>query len=161
MNLCQAVYFIFAGISIIIIPGTFGHQFQQQQTSLLSNSYTDPQGRFTLNSFINKWWGSEGSGEGQFVRPSQIAVDSSGNVYVADGGNDRIQKFDSSGNFLATWGSYGEGNGQLSYPESIAVDSSGNVYVADGGNDRVQTFSANASSNTNNSAVDNNSQGQQ
>jgi tripartite motif-containing protein 71 len=43
-------------------------------------------------SFITKW-GSQGEGDGQFDRPSGVAVDSSGNVYVADARNHRIQKF--------------------------------------------------------------------
>lgn len=38
-------------------------------------------------------WGSYGSGDGQFISPQGIAVDSLGNVYVADTGNHRIQKF--------------------------------------------------------------------
>jgi DNA-binding beta-propeller fold protein YncE len=43
-------------------------------------------------NFITKW-GSEGDGEGQFDIPEGIAIDSSGNVYVADTHNSRIQKF--------------------------------------------------------------------
>jgi len=39
--------------------------------------------------------------------PHDIAVDSSGNVYVAEQGNFRIQKFDSQGNFITSWGSAG------------------------------------------------------
>ena len=54
--------------------------------------------------FINSW-GSEGSGEGQFISPRSIFVDSSGNVYVVDTLNHRIQKFDSNGTFMKTWGS--------------------------------------------------------
>ena len=46
-------------------------------------------------TFITEW-GSEGSAEGQFNKPSDIAIDSSGNVYVADWGNARIQVFASS-----------------------------------------------------------------
>jgi hypothetical protein len=42
-----------------------------------------------------------------------VATDGSGNVYLADTFNDRIQKFDASGTFLATWGSSGSGNGQF------------------------------------------------
>ena len=51
-----------------------------------------------------------------------IAVDSSGNVYVADSDNNRIQKFDSNGNFITKWGSNGSGDGQFNGPIGIAVD---------------------------------------
>jgi DNA-binding beta-propeller fold protein YncE len=43
-------------------------------------------------TFVSKW-GSQGTGDGQFYAPCGIAVDSSGNVYVLDSGNSRIQKF--------------------------------------------------------------------
>ena len=90
-------------------------------------------------TFLTKW-GSFGIGDGQFSQPEGIAVDSSGNVYVADYNNDRVQKFNSNGNFITKWGSSGISDGQLSYLQHIAVDSSGNVYVADGGNNRIQVF---------------------
>ena len=69
-------------------------------------------------------------------------MDSSGNVYVSDSENDRMQKFDSSGNFLLKWGSQGTGDGQFQSPKGVAVDSSGNVYVADTNNSRIQKFSS-------------------
>ena len=67
-------------------------------------------------------------------------MDSSGNVYVVDCRNQRIQKFDSSGNFVAKWGSKGSGDGEFRVPYGIALDSRGNVYVADAGNRRIQKF---------------------
>jgi DNA-binding beta-propeller fold protein YncE len=87
-------------------------------------------------------WGSWGSGNGQFDWPSGVAVDSSGNVYVADTGNNRIQKFTSAGAFITQWGSYGSGNGQFDWPAGVAVDSTGNVYVADTLNIRIQKFTS-------------------
>ena len=75
-----------------------------------------------------------------FDNPRGVAVDSSGNVYVADIGNDHIQKLDSDGAFLATLGSHGTGDGEFNNPFGVAVDSSGNVYVADTGSDRIQKF---------------------
>lgn len=48
-------------------------------------------------------WGKKGNGEGEFDTPHAIDVDSHGNVYVADRENNRIQKFDSNGNFLKQW----------------------------------------------------------
>jgi hypothetical protein len=67
-------------------------------------------------------------------------MDSSGNVYVADSGNDRIQKFNSEGNCITSWGSCGTGEGEFNDPNGIAVDSSGNVFVADTYNHRIQKF---------------------
>jgi DNA-binding beta-propeller fold protein YncE len=62
-------------------------------------------------------------------------------MYVSDTNNDRIQKFDSNGNFITTWGRYGTGNGQFFNPNGITVDtSSGYVYVADTLNHRIQVF---------------------
>lgn len=91
-------------------------------------------------------WGSYGSSDGQFQNPIGVAVDSAGNVYVADAGNYRVQKFDSDGKFIAKFGSYGKGDGQFSNLNGVAVDSSGYVYVADGGaNHRIQKFSLSTS----------------
>jgi tripartite motif-containing protein 71 len=87
-------------------------------------------------------WGSEGSGDGQFIDPSGVDVDSTGNVYVADNWN-RIQKFDSNGKFLLKWGSEGSGDGQFSSLRTLAVDSANNVYAADSWNHRIQKFDSN------------------
>ncbi|MGH9909754.1 MAG: Ig-like domain-containing protein, partial [Nitrososphaerales archaeon] len=84
-----------------------------------------------------------GLGDGQFNSPSGVIVDSSGNVYVSDTLNHRIQKFDSSGNFITKWGSFGSGDGQFNQPEGTTVDSSDNVYVADQNNNRIQKFDSN------------------
>ncbi|HYA84904.1 MAG TPA: hypothetical protein VEH06_15875 [Candidatus Bathyarchaeia archaeon] len=53
---------------------------------------------------------SSTSGKGQFKGPVAVAVDHMGNVYVADYGNNRIQKFNSNGTFITTWGELGSGN---------------------------------------------------
>jgi DNA-binding beta-propeller fold protein YncE len=88
--------------------------------------------------FINKW-------NNQFNRPSDISIDPTGQfVYVADTGNNRIQKFDSNGyvqnaTALSTVGSFGSGLPQFNFPLGIAVDPTGrSVYVADTGNNRIQ-----------------------
>ena len=94
------------------------------------------------NEYVfTKKLGSNYAEDGQFYSPGGISVDSSGNVYVADTYNNRIQKFDSNGTFITKWGSEGSENGQFDRPEGIAVDSSGKVYVADYGNSRIQKFS--------------------
>ena len=87
-----------------------------------------------------------GSGRGgagdQFNRPSDVAWDADGNIFVADGhaANARVAKFDKNGRFLASWGSRGSDPGQFNTPHSIATDAAGNVYVADQGNKRIQVF---------------------
>ena len=94
--------------------------------------------QITLYEYLK--WGDYGSGDGQFIQPDYVAVDSSGNVYVTDQGSDRVQKFDSSGNFILKWGVGGTGDGQFQNPHGVAVDSSGNVYVVDSTNCRIQKF---------------------
>ncbi len=84
--------------------------------------------------------------------PQAVAVDSSGNVYIADMGNNRIRRVDAStGNIAAfagtgTSGNTGDGaaaaSATLNSPRGVAVDSSGNVYIADTGNDRIRRVDA-------------------
>jgi DNA-binding beta-propeller fold protein YncE len=85
--------------------------------------------------------GAGGDGD-QFSRPSDVAWDAAGNIFVADGlgSNSRIAKFDKNGRFVLSWGSRGTEPGQLDAPHSIAIDNTGNVYVADRGNKRIQVF---------------------
>jgi DNA-binding beta-propeller fold protein YncE len=76
-----------------------------------------------------------------FNRPTDVAWDAAGNIYVADGfGNSRIAKFDKNGKFIKSWGSTGLATGQFRTAHGIAVDAEGNVYVADSGNRRIQVF---------------------
>jgi len=87
--------------------------------------------------------GSAGSGNGQFSDPEGIAVDSSGNIYVADSGNNRVEVFDKNGVYQSQFGTRGSGNGQFQYPSSIAFGAGGKIYVTDVGNNRVQEFDSN------------------
>jgi hypothetical protein len=76
-----------------------------------------------------------------FNRPTDIAWDAQGNMFVSDAyTNARIVKLDKTGRFLKTWGSKGSDPGQFDMPNSVAVDARGNVYVADHGNKRIQVF---------------------
>jgi hypothetical protein len=90
-------------------------------------------------TFISAW-GTLGSGTGQFDHPAGVAVEASGNVFVADTSNNRIKKFDNAGGFLTAWGSSGTGNGQFDRPVRVAVDTNGNVFVSDSANNRIQKF---------------------
>jgi len=100
---------------------------------------------FASFGYISQF-GSYGSGNGQFGFPWAVAVDpSSGDIYVTDRYQSRVQKFDSTGAYLGQFGSAGSGNGQFGYPlvGGVAVDpSNGDVYVADAYNSRVEKFNS-------------------
>jgi len=100
--------------------------------------------------------GGEGGGRGNavpgagtqsegFNRPTDIAFDREGNVYIADGmgNNNRIAKFNKDGNWVAGWGQTGSGPGQFNKIMGIVTDSAGNLYVADSGNKRIQVMDGN------------------
>ena len=85
--------------------------------------------------------GIAGSGNGQFKSPSAIAVDSKGDLWVADTDNDRVQELNSKDEYATQFGKEGTAEGQFMEPKGIAVTSSGTVFVSDSANNRVQTFS--------------------
>ena len=88
--------------------------------------------------------GPPGSGTpgSTFQRPTDVAWDKAGNIYVADGlgNNNRVAKYDKEGRFIRQWGYTGSENGQFKGVKSLAIDAAGNVYVADVGNNRIQVF---------------------
>jgi hypothetical protein len=110
--------------------------------------------------------GSNGDLGGEINFPSGVAIDTAGNVYVADQGNNRIQKFTSSGTFERTWGKTvnmttsanlctaaslntcqaGSNTtalgGEFNSPTDVATDAGNNVYVADQSNNRIQRFNS-------------------
>jgi DNA-binding beta-propeller fold protein YncE len=93
--------------------------------------------------------GGLGTGNGQFNSPYDVSVDASGNLYVADFNNQRLQRFNADTlGFIDTWGSVGSGPGQFEFPRALgsAVDGSG-VFVADTANHRVEGFTVNGSLN--------------
>ncbi|MEO7145179.1 MAG: peptidyl-alpha-hydroxyglycine alpha-amidating lyase family protein [Bryobacteraceae bacterium] len=76
-----------------------------------------------------------------FDRPTDVAWDAAGNIFVSDGyGNSRVVKYDKNGRFIAEAGSKGSGKGQLNLPHTIAADAQGNVYVGDRSNKRIEVF---------------------
>lgn len=89
-------------------------------------------------------WGEYGSADGgtipQLAAPQGMAIDTSGNIYVADTGHNRIQRFDQNGGSKIMWGSQGTQVGAFDQPRNVAVDSQSRVYVSEVGNKRIQVF---------------------
>jgi len=116
----------------------------------------------TVASFCKDGLPSSGLG-GELGAATDLATDALGNVYVVDAEQHRIEKFDSSGNWLRAWGKdvvVGGGigfeictvaascrsgrtgglGGEMDEPGGVATDTAGNVYVADSANHRIQKF---------------------
>ena len=87
--------------------------------------------------------GISGSGEGQFSKPAGIAINqATGDVYVVDKGNNRIEEFEAGGKFVRKFGTLGSEKGQLNNPLSIAITPTGSeVWVGDALNNRIDEFS--------------------
>jgi hypothetical protein len=110
--------------------------------------------------------GTAGGVGGEFNFPIGVATDPAGAVYVTEGSNNRVQKFDSSGNWQLAWGrnvdsvaadtgfeictdaadcqagTAGGLGGELNFPAAVATDAAGGVYVSDFGSHRIQKFDA-------------------
>lgn len=83
-------------------------------------------------------------GWGTFNRPTDVAWDIQGNVFIADGyNNSRVVKTDRNGRWVKTWGDRGTEPGQFNILHSMASDAQGNIYVGDRTNRRIQVFDSN------------------
>jgi DNA-binding beta-propeller fold protein YncE len=122
-------------------------QTQREKSNIIltdaTTSNSPPLSNFktaTKYEFVKKW-GSKGTREGQFTVPYSVDVDSKGDVWVADRGNHRIQKFNKDGNFIFKFGTFGSKEGQFNNPRQVAVDINIKFfYVVDSKNNRIQKF---------------------
>ncbi len=78
---------------------------------------------------------------GDFAKPTGVAVDQDGNLYVTDMLNARIEIFDADGGFIRAFGKRGDGPGYFAMPKGVAVDCDGHIWVTDSMQSRVQLFS--------------------
>lgn len=81
-------------------------------------------------------WGGWGFATGQFENPQGIAVDRDDNIYVADWGNNRVQRLSPSGQSTVMIGGPTDGPVQMR-PQSVAVDTAGNLYLLDASNHQI------------------------
>lgn len=130
---------------------------QFQFGSAAGGLVADASGRFWAtdpgNSRLQKWetpnyipdytpalGSSAFSATGSVKRPGGIALSPQGTLWVADSGNNRLQRFTASGTSSGVVGSLGSAAGQLNRPVAVAIDKVGNAWVADAGNNRIQKF---------------------
>jgi tripartite motif-containing protein 71 len=85
-------------------------------------------------------FGGRGRGLGKLAAPGQITLDTGGNLWVADRGNNRVQQFGPAGERLLAIGGRGVGLGQFVHPTGVSVDCRGTLTVTDSDNNRVQQF---------------------
>lgn len=117
--------------SNVYVVDTFNKRIQQYTSTVPPTTYAHAA---TL--------AGAGSGDGQLISPLGAAVDPLGNLYVADNGNERIQKFDPNGGFITKWGVQGSGPGEMNWPSDVSVAPDGSVYVTDTTNHRVQRWTS-------------------
>ena len=88
--------------------------------------------------------GEEGSDHDHLSSPSDVAIASNGDIFVADGhnntGNNRVMKYNSRGEFLMSWGKTGYAPGEFRALHALDIDPSGRVFVGDRSNSRIQIF---------------------
>jgi sugar lactone lactonase YvrE len=118
----------------VYVADTWNHRVQ----------YFDPSGKF-----LGKWGrlgdakGRTDADQGVFWGPRSIAISPSGELYVTDTGNKRIQVFGLDGSFKRMFGGEGNAPGQFKEEVGVALDAQGNVWVADTWNARIQKLSPN------------------
>ncbi len=78
---------------------------------------------------------------GNFSNPTDLAIDNkTGDIYVVDSGNNRVQRFSPEGNYLSEFGQFGQEPGSFNAPWGISIDNDGYVYISDSKNSRIQKF---------------------
>ena len=86
-------------------------------------------------------FGKEGSSVGMFKYPWGVAVNDREEIAVTIQEDNRVQVFDSDGNYLRSFGQKGNKAGEFDHPRGIAYHINGNIYVGDSSNHRIQIFS--------------------
>ena len=117
----------------------------------VAHSFDDKYWIFSTDGKFLEAWGTSGKGPGQFKLTTNdpnpdangaIAFAPDGSFYVADNGNNRVEKFDKDRHFVTAWGTFGTGDGQFADAKGIATDGK-TVYVADDARGDIQAFDTN------------------
>ncbi len=102
--------------------------------------------RFYPDGLLEREWGSDGNGSGEFGLAAGIMVDNNRTLYVTDAQLNRVEKFDRYGNSIGTWAREGNETGELEYPLGISIDEASRVFISDSWNKRIQVFETNGTS---------------
>ncbi len=111
------------------LPGSSCYHIAIDSTDRLFVTCEDHVRVYTTAGVHQFDFGSSGTGNSQFRQPRGIGFDSSGNIYVADMVNHRIQKFDPDGNYITQWGTRGIDPGEFVAPAVIYIDDADVIYV--------------------------------
>jgi len=84
--------------------------------------------------------GAAGTGPGELQRPSHVAVDAKGHIFINDAFNFRVQQFDPFGKFIRSYGFHGDNLGAFARPKGLDIDREGHLFVADAAFENVQIF---------------------
>ncbi len=131
-----------------VFDNAHGIHIEADEYIYLADSGDHTVRKFTLDGELLMTLGTEdrpGGDGAPFNKPTDVAVSSSGEIYVSDGyGNFRAHKYSQDGQLLLSWGEEGDGIGQFALPHGIFVDKNDRVYVADRENHRIQIFTPQA-----------------
>jgi sugar lactone lactonase YvrE len=119
------------GADDVLYVANWGHEF-------------GPCARITKCKLTTQEWiqdiGSAGSGDGEFLWPGGLVVDSKENLYVTDQTDCKVVAFTKDGDFIGKWGVKGSEPGQFYSPSGIALDKDENLVIVDTRNNRVQRY---------------------
>jgi DNA-binding beta-propeller fold protein YncE len=107
---------VFRNSATYKIPGFFPTTLEREDSPAVAR---EDSSKLPITAFE----GGRGSGRGQFDNPHGLTVDSAGNIFVADSGNGRIEKFSPKGTFVTSIAT--------TDPNGLAIDRAGNIYVAE------------------------------
>ncbi|WP_175634857.1 NHL repeat-containing protein [Pedobacter ghigonis] len=94
---------------------------------------------FNPNKQLIREWGTYGSGDTNFGNIECLTIDDEQNIWIVDGVNHRIKKYDQNGNLLLKFGKQGKADGDFDAPFGIAYFKN-KIYVSDTRNNRVEVF---------------------
>jgi sugar lactone lactonase YvrE len=127
--------------ALAIVAALLAHPRTSHADILYVSNYDNPITRGQTFTIL-RYDSVTGSNLGTFAstgldHPTGLAFDSAGNLYVANSGNDTIEKFTASGGILSTTGSVFASTGVGSGAQGLAFDSAGNLYVANSANNTI------------------------